>query len=288
MKVFLSWSGDASLQIARELSEWIQMILQSVEIFLSPEDIEKGARWTGEISRKLEESNYGLICLTKDNLTAPWLAFEAGALTKLESGRAVTLLFGVTPAEVKGPLSIFQHTKFAEAEFLQLLNQMNKIAGGAKPVAEAALRNLFAMTWPDRSKKIQLIIEGAAIGTGAPAPNPPTRVEEMLSELASLTRRNAEVLASHEQALKRVSDQLAIRTEPDTYDKLLLSVLAGSNVPSTLSSTALAKGLRRWVRRPTEESEGSEAPETLGKLSKAVEDPGDEEPDGNQDPGKVA
>ena len=41
MKVFVSWSGELSKEIAEVLKKWIPCIIQSVEVFYSPEDIEK-------------------------------------------------------------------------------------------------------------------------------------------------------------------------------------------------------------------------------------------------------
>ncbi len=62
------------------LRQWIPGVIQAVRPYYSPDDIAKGARWTNEISKELDESRIGLICLTSDNLEAPWLMFEAGGL----------------------------------------------------------------------------------------------------------------------------------------------------------------------------------------------------------------
>ena len=42
MKVFLSWCGDISQQIAREVHDWLPIILQNVRPYMTPADIEKG------------------------------------------------------------------------------------------------------------------------------------------------------------------------------------------------------------------------------------------------------
>lgn len=234
MKVFLSWSGEASGQIARELAEWIPMILQSVRIFLSPIDIEKGSRWGADISRELGEANYGLACLTRDNLNAPWLVFEAGALSKLQSGRVATLLFGVSPTEVKQPLSMFQATKFEEGEFLQLLSDINKAAGGT--LSDEKLRQLFTYTWEERREKIQLVIDGLAARAGAvPAPTP-TVTETMLSELLSLTRRHGEMLSSHQQALVQIVSDLRDSANGSWMRSMVLGGLSPKR-PTALGAT---------------------------------------------------
>ena len=42
MKVFVSWSGDLSKKYAAFLKNWLEQCIQSVEVFFSAEDIEKG------------------------------------------------------------------------------------------------------------------------------------------------------------------------------------------------------------------------------------------------------
>lgn len=84
MKVFISWSGDYSGKIAIALREWLPSVIQSLEQpYVSSEDIAKGSRWNAEVTKELENSCFGIICLTPENLIAPWLHFEAGALSKI-------------------------------------------------------------------------------------------------------------------------------------------------------------------------------------------------------------
>ena len=82
MKIFISWSGELSCKVAKILKMWIPCVIQSVDVFFSPEDIEKGNNWDKTISTELENCSYGIICLTKDNVEAPCINFEAGAIAK--------------------------------------------------------------------------------------------------------------------------------------------------------------------------------------------------------------
>ena len=120
MKVFVSWSGELSKEIAEVLKKWIPCIIQSVEVFYSPEDIEKGDNWDATISSELSECNYGIICLTPENTMAPWINFEAGAIAKSLDSKVSALMINIKPSDIKGPLSRYQATRFEKQDFFQL------------------------------------------------------------------------------------------------------------------------------------------------------------------------
>jgi hypothetical protein len=112
VKVFLSWSGERSKAMAVGLREWLPLVLHYVEPWMSELDISAGGRWAVEVGRELEASNFGLICLTVENLSASWISFEAGALSKtVEKSSVVPYLLDVDFANVDGPLAQFQAKK---------------------------------------------------------------------------------------------------------------------------------------------------------------------------------
>jgi hypothetical protein len=116
--VFISWSGQQSKEIAEELRNWIPSVLQFAKPYYTPSDVEKGAKWGSEISQKLAESNIGIVCLTKENFTKPWILFEAGALSKdLEQSKVCSILFGMENTDLTGPLTTFQTTNFNKTDF---------------------------------------------------------------------------------------------------------------------------------------------------------------------------
>ena len=94
MNVFLSWSGPLSQRIAEILDKYLPLMLQGANAFMSKHDVESGTRWSLELAHQLEASSFGVLFLTAQNLTSPWLLFEAGALTKHVEGRACGLLLG--------------------------------------------------------------------------------------------------------------------------------------------------------------------------------------------------
>jgi hypothetical protein len=90
MKVFISWSGDKSRDVALALRDWLPGVINSIEPFVSAKDIYAGTRWQAEIASQLDSTNFGIVCVTKDNQLSSWLNFEAGALAKaVDSSRLV-------------------------------------------------------------------------------------------------------------------------------------------------------------------------------------------------------
>src|SRR6266545_7849251 len=79
MKVFISWSGRRSHEVAEALGPWLKKVIQSVDYFLSSE-MERGVKWLEVLSTSLDTHSFGIICVTPGNANAPWINFEAGAL----------------------------------------------------------------------------------------------------------------------------------------------------------------------------------------------------------------
>ncbi|MBD5468165.1 MAG: toll/interleukin-1 receptor domain-containing protein [Lachnospiraceae bacterium] len=146
MKIFVSWSGDLSRKVAEVLKKWIPCLLQSVEVFFSPEDIEKGDNWDRTISTQLSECKYGIICLTSENTSAPWINFEAGAIAKTLDSRVVALMIDIKPSDIRGPISRYQATKLEKDDFYQLILSINKTLEA--PLDDKILENAFKAMWP--------------------------------------------------------------------------------------------------------------------------------------------
>jgi hypothetical protein len=153
VKVFLSWSGERSKAMAAALREWLPLVLHYAEPWMSQLDISAGGRWAAEVGRELEASNFGLICLTPENLAASWIAFEAGALSKtVEKSSVVPYLLDVDFANVEGPLAQFQSKKADKASTLDIVRAIN--AAAKIPVEPSRLGALFEMAWPQLSERL--------------------------------------------------------------------------------------------------------------------------------------
>jgi hypothetical protein len=156
MKVFLSWSGPQSRAVAEALRTWLPRVIQALDPWMSP-DIEKGARWITEITEQLEETRFGILCLTRSNLGAPWLLFEAGALSKTGDARVATFLLDLKHADVTFPLAQFQHTVAEKADVRGLLGSLNDALAkaGERMLAEDDLNDVFETYWPRLDTELQ-------------------------------------------------------------------------------------------------------------------------------------
>lgn len=148
MRIFASWSGAESRQIAELLRWWIPSVIQDAEVYVSSQDIGKGERWQASVGANLAENDFGIIVVTKATLTAPWILFEAGALSKSVKGIVVPLLCGIENIETaNSPLAQFQYVRPVEAEMYDLLVQINKQS--SKPLRQDQLVRAFEKWWPD-------------------------------------------------------------------------------------------------------------------------------------------
>src|SRR5215213_1642243 len=150
MKIFISWSGAKSKDVAVALRRWIPDVIQTVEPWMSQADIDAGARWNREIEEKLSETRFGIICLTRSNFTAPWILFEAGALAKTLADTFVCpYLIDIEPVDIpQGPLTQFQGKQANENETWELINTLNK-AMKDDSLPEEKLKRSFDRWWPD-------------------------------------------------------------------------------------------------------------------------------------------
>src|SRR5437868_7033183 len=147
MRVFISWSGTRSKRLAVHLYDWLGTVIQRAEPWMSDRDLEAGQRWNEEISAKLRDTHFGIICLTRENLAAPWLLFEAGALAKaVDSARVVPVLLGVARSDLTFPLAQFQAVESDESGMRSLAAAVNNTLG-AERLPVTTLDNIFRGLW---------------------------------------------------------------------------------------------------------------------------------------------
>ena len=183
MKVFISWSGTLSQRVAELLKEWIPNVLQNAEPWISSADIEKGEIWFGALSEKLADISVGIICLTRENINAPWILFEAGSLSKgLTKNRVCTFLIESEPTDLKPPLSQFNATKPNKEDLAKLILTINA-SDKDKMLPEPRIQASFEQWWPKFEEKFHATVRSL------PPPRRPKRaVEDMTVEILETVR----------------------------------------------------------------------------------------------------
>lgn len=162
MKVFISWSGQRSKELANALRDWLPMVLQYVEPWVSDKDISAGERWAQAIAGELEAANFGIICVTPENIHSEWILFEAGALSKsMQEGKVIPLLFGLELSDLSGPLSQFQAQKMEELGIKEVVKSINKIS--STKTSDTIVDQLVPALWPRLNETVSSIPNSAPL-----------------------------------------------------------------------------------------------------------------------------
>lgn len=178
--------------MAAALRDWLPGVLQTVEPWLSAEDMPLGSRWASDIARVLQDVDVGILCLTPENLNSPWLLYEAGALSKrLEGSFLCPYALDLSPADIPGPLAQFQCARANKDDTYRLLKTLNSV--GSEPhLNEQVLQRVFEANWPWLEERIRGLV------VLAPAPTPSERLvtnEDKLDEILRLLRQGTAAAA---------------------------------------------------------------------------------------------
>jgi hypothetical protein len=181
MKVFLSWSGEPSRALAEALRDWLPLVLHYVEPWMSEVDIDAGDRWADSVAKELEACNFGVICVTRENVGSPWILFEAGALAKSMNGsRVIPLLLDIDFRDISGPLAQFQAKKVERAGVGEVVQSINQASDS--PDDQSRASQLFDALWPQLESSV------AQISTDAEPAKRSRPQAEVLEELVASVR----------------------------------------------------------------------------------------------------
>lgn len=191
MKVFISWSGGRSHALADALHAWLPLVLHYVEPWLSQADIEAGQRWADQVAKELEACNFGILCVTRENLDSPWILFEAGALAKsMQGSRVIPLLLDLEFRDITGPLAQFQAKKIDKAGLFEVVQSLNQ--SSQNPVPDSRVTQLFDALWPELEKKVATIPAPANVSKHA-RPQPEI-LEELVANVRTLEGKFREII----------------------------------------------------------------------------------------------
>lgn len=243
MDIFISWSGTRSRKIAEAIRGWLPKVLQSAKPWMSDEDIDAGSRWLTEISSKLNSTTIGIICVTPENQSNPWLLFEAGALSKtIEQTCVCPLVFDMTPGQLAGPLTQFQANTLDKDGIARILSTVNRGLGD-RMLEPRELEEIVDVWWPKLQEKLDQL-------PPATESHEERTTSDQLEELLSLAREqmrreNIRLEASQEREEKmnhllgfleksQQSMKLMDQRVKDFQKIMLTSVNSISEAPNTI------------------------------------------------------
>ncbi|MBZ5671736.1 MAG: toll/interleukin-1 receptor domain-containing protein [Acidobacteriia bacterium] len=254
MKIFISWSGDMSKAVAEALYEWLPSVIQAVQPWLSQRNIEKGSRWSSELASQLGDAEFGIICLTPDNRDAPWIHFEAGALSKtVVSSHVCTFLLGLGKTDVDWPLAQFQHTEAIKKEDTKLLMETINKALGDRALSTPLLKKAFERSWQELETRL------GRIPKHEPSAVPIRSSDEKIEEILTLVRK-----LSNEST----------RVERDLTEALLGARILGrpATVEQKMVSDALFQAAANRLGGPRNRLAGFGSPPDLDEIARKLGD----------------
>jgi len=183
MQIFISWSGAVSKAVAGALRDWLKRVLQTTEPWMSERDVQSGARWSDAVAVKLRDAKVGIICLTPENRNAPWLHFEAGALSKtIEHANVCPYLFGIEPHDLVGPLAQFQARRADKDGTGQLLQTLNSHPAHMGKLDDVTFSETFELWWPKLAQQL------GSLSSTTPRIDSKRTVEDMVPEILETVR----------------------------------------------------------------------------------------------------
>ncbi|HUV65967.1 MAG TPA: hypothetical protein VMW24_18880 [Sedimentisphaerales bacterium] len=125
---------------------------------MSEQNICKGERWFQTLIEALNDARACVICLTRDNVLAPWIHFESGVIAGLRSARIWPFLVGLRPSDVeKTPLAGFQCTVSEKSDVRRLALSVNSALGRGTH-HKKLIDNSFEMHWPELEQRLAEIL----------------------------------------------------------------------------------------------------------------------------------
>ncbi|MFJ6025127.1 TIR domain-containing protein [Brevundimonas sp. NPDC092305] len=202
---FISWSGDESRTIAENLKQLFGFVLASPQLFVASKDLKAGDVWFTEIAAQLDACDVGVIVVTPQNLTRPWLHFEAGAIAKrVGRSAAIPLLCGVSTGELANtPLAQLQALSTSHVDIQALCHRLNELL--ELGLQESHIDTAFPVWWER--------FEGGI--------NNPDLWKGVKKERSSPTTADLSVqLTQIASALSDISDRLPARVPPPSAEMI--------------------------------------------------------------------
>jgi hypothetical protein len=157
---FLSWSGTLSGEIASYIKTDIldPLFEDFIEPFISSE-IGVGNLFAPEILERLKKSDFGIVCITAENIEKPWVSFECGGLVNNgKKDNLYVILVDISVDMLKRlnqPLSEFQAVHLDKDG---IVNLIRKISTSVLQVENSCYENRIHERWDKHEKEFTDIV----------------------------------------------------------------------------------------------------------------------------------
>lgn len=131
-RIFISWAGDYSKAIAIALKSILEeeIFSNNLECFVSELDIASGSDWWDKIKDELCTCQYCIVCMTNENVRAPWIFYEAGAMVARDVPTVPFLVNCSVNSLDHTPLTGKQTIKFYDQpQFVKMVKNINELMG---------------------------------------------------------------------------------------------------------------------------------------------------------------
>jgi hypothetical protein len=251
--------------MAEALDLWLPDVLQYVDAFFSEDDIAKGSRPDATLADQLEAAGFGITCLTSENLNAPWILYETGALAHRFKGRACPYLLDVEPAHVPPPLGKLQCARANKLDTLKLLKSIEEAS--SERIGDR-LPRVFEQWWPALENRLKAI-------SSAAEPQPLARgrargAEDMLAEILEALREGTRTAADIKR-LEAAVAQLQVERDALIHELTLARVnrQEETRLRDLKAKKSLSDLLQDWSRRAGPVA--ADDPSHLSRLADLVE-----------------
>lgn len=220
--------------VAEALRDWLPCVIQAAEPWMSESDIAPGDRWSVSLADQLEDAHFGIICLTPENLKAPWIHFEAGALSKvIGKSHVCPYLFDLDTDNLEYPLAQFQAIKSNEDGTKKLVYTVNNALEAEARLPDSQLMKISVKWWPDLEAKLKDIPDFHDVET------PKREIDDMIKEMMELIRSQSEKLSNIFQVIQSSSLSFSDNSPVDQ-----LTSKEFTNRPYVLMALSISKKLQ--------------------------------------------
>ncbi|WP_407107284.1 TIR domain-containing protein [Rhodococcus aetherivorans] len=183
--IFISWSGPLANAVAKVFREWLPEMFDDVDPWMSSDSIQAGSRWLYDITEKLQKSAFGIVVTTLENKNAPWLNYEAGAISGVLTGDAYSRVTPVTvdfddKSELPTTLNQYQTVSLDEPGlqklFLSIATALQKDPG--------VTTSRFRSTWP---RFEQMLSTAKSVRHSSPHRPQNEKIDEILNLVRTLS-----------------------------------------------------------------------------------------------------